>query len=599
MRMPPRGNFAATATGDRPTGSKKLIIVRLAKYLARFKWLLLLALILIFVSNLLALVGPKLSGEAINAIRPGEGAVDFEKVFFYTGLMAVCYIVSAILSFVLSTLMITLTQKVVYQMRKDIFAKLMQLPVGYFDRHQTGEIISKISYDVDTLNASLSNDILQIFTSIITVVVSLVMMLTIAPQLVLVFAVTIPVSVIITIYKSKKVRPLFRRRSQKLGELNGFVEEMISGQKTIKAYNMEDTVNSRFDVKNFEAVEGYFRTDLFNCTMGPTVNFINNLSLSLVSIFGALLYLVGGITLGDISSFVLYSRKFSGPINEMSNIIGELQSAFAAAERIFRLLDEQTEPADVYNAKVLSGVKGDVKLEHVCFGYEPEREIVHDLSMDAKSGKLIAIVGHTGAGKTTLINLLMRFYDVNSGLISVDGNDIREVTRDSLRLSYTMVLQDTWLFDGTVFDNIAYGKENATREDVERVAKAAKIHDFIMALPNGYDTVLSDNATNISKGQKQLLTIARAMLLDSAMLILDEATSNVDTQTEMRIQSAMRSLMEGRTCFIIAHRLCTIKNADHILVVDKGNIVEQGTHAELMAKKGFYADLYYSQFESY
>lgn len=354
----------------------------------------------------------------------------------------------------------------------------------------------------------------------------------------------------------------------------------------------------RFDVKNKEAVDAYCNADYYACVMGPSVNFVNNFSLALISVFGALLYMGGVISLGNISSFVLYSRKFSGPINEFANLLAEMQSAFSAAERVFRLLDEAPEPADAEGAEELKQVKGDVALKNVRFGYEPGKIILSNLNLDAPRGSVTAIVGPTGAGKTTIINLLMRFYDADSGAITVDGQSIYGVTRKSLRLAYTMVLQDTWLFHGTVFENIAYGREDATMEKVVAAAKAAKIHDTIMSLPEGYDTVLTDNGSNISKGQKQLLTIARAMLLDSPMLILDEATSNVDTRTEQRIQDAMLRLMQGRTCFVIAHRLSTIQNADRILVVNAGDIVEQGTHRELMAKNGFYAELYHSQFEA-
>lgn len=563
----------------------------------QYKYLVLLALGLTLGSNLLALVGPMLSGYAIDAIEPGAGKVDFVRVFYYAGLMVVFYVVSSVLSYILSVLMIRISRKVVYQMRKDVFNRLMELPVGYFDTHQTGDIISRISYDIDTVNTSLANDIIQIFTTLITVVGAFFMMIVISPKLVLIFAFTVPLSIALTRFITGKTRPLFRMRSRRLGELNGFVEEMISGQKTLKAYHQEENTIGRFDGKNGEAVEAYYRAEYYGSVVGPAVNFVNNLSLALVSMFGALLFLNGQMRIGSISSFILYSRKFSGPINEAANIMSELQSALAAAERVFHMIDEPAETADCTGALELENVDGDVLLEDVSFGYTKDQKIIKGLNLHAASGKLVAVVGPTGAGKTTLINLLMRFYDVDDGRICVDGHGICDVTRASLRRAYAMVLQDTWLFEGTVFDNIAYGRQGATLEEVTAAARAARIHSYIRRLPQGYDTVLTDEGTNISKGQKQLLTIARAMLLDAPMLILDEATSNVDTRTEQQIQQAMRRLMEHKTCFVIAHRLSTIQNADVILVVNHGEIVEQGTHGELMERKGFYFQMYQAQFE--
>ena len=576
---------------------RKRVLLRLGGYLCRHIWMVIAALLLTITSNLFALVGPTLSGRAIDAIGSEAGKVDFPTVFYYCGLMLAFYVVSSILSYILSVLMIHLSQKIVYQMREDVFNHLTELPVRYFDTHQTGDIVSRISYDIDTVNASLSTDLLQVATSAITVGGSLVMMILISPELVLVFAVTIPISIFFTRYMVRKVRPLFRKRSIKLGELNGFVEEIITGQKTIKAYHQEKTMIGRFDTRNKEAVDAYYMADYYGSMTGPSVNFINNLSLALISMFGAMLFLFGHISLGNLSSFVLYSRKFSGPINEMANIISELQSACAAAERVFRLIDEPPEPLDLPDALPVSEVEGHVDIEHVKFGYDPSRTIIHDLNLTAKPGSLVAIVGPTGAGKTTIINLLMRFYDPDSGQIRLDGREIRQITRKSLRLSYAMVLQDTWLFHGTVFENIAYGKKGATLDDVIAAAKAARIHHYITRLPEGYDTILNEDGMNISQGQKQLLTIARAMLLDARMLILDEATSNVDTRTELQIQAAMRTLMEGKTCFVIAHRLSTIQNADTILVVRDGEIVEQGNHEELMRQGGVYAGMYQSQFQ--
>lgn len=578
---------------------KKYVLVRLWKYLYNYKFLLLLALVLVVASNLLALRGPEFSGKAISAMGIGKGDADFEKVFYYVILMLIYYVLSAVMAYILSALIIILSKRVVYKMRKDVFEKLVTLPVGYFDRHQAGDIISIISYDIDTVNQSLSSDLLQVCKSVITVVGALLYMLAIAPSLVLVFAFTIPLSIIFTRYITKKVRPLFRERSAKLGALNGFVEEMTAGQKTTKAYNREEQIIGEFDIKNEEAIKAYTKAEYYGTVIGPGVNFVNNLSLAMVSVFGVIAYLNGRIDIGGISAFVQYSRKFSGPINETANIIGDFQSAFAAAERVFRLIDEAPEKEDAPGATELVTASGDVELKNVNFGYIADRQIIYNLNLHAKSGGLVAIVGPTGAGKTTIVNLLMRFYDVNSGDITIDGKSIYDVTRSSLRSAYTMVLQDTWLFHGTVFENVAYGKENVTMDEVVEACKAARIHSFITRLPKGYDTIITDNGINISKGQKQLLTIARAMLLDSKMLILDEATSNVDTRTEQRIQEAMRSLMKDKTCFVIAHRLSTIQNADLIIVVKDGNIVEQGNHKELMAKGGFYSQLYYSQFETY
>ena len=576
----------------------KDLFLRLWRYIGRNRYLMILALILSFSSSVLALWGPKLSGQAINAIELGEGKVDFDTVTRCVILMVILYIGSAILTYLLNSVMIRLSRTVSKQMRHDVFEKLTRLPVGYFDRYQTGDIISTITYDIDTVNQSLSSDLLQILQSTVTITVSFFMMLTIAPKLVLIFVFTIPCTFLFTRWLTKKVRPLFSRRSARLGELNGFVEEMLSGQKTIRAYGREEAVLERFDEKNQAAVDAYTVAEAHGTITGPSVNFINNVSLALICAFGSLLFLRGEVRLGDLSSFVQYSRKFSGPINEIANIIAELQSAFAAAERVFTLIDAEPEPEDAADAVPLEDVQGDVRLEHVDFSYVSGTPIVQDLSFHAKPGSLTAIVGPTGAGKTTIINLLMRFYDVDSGNIYIDGKDIRHLTRDSLRRAFTMVLQDTWLFHGTIFDNIAYGKPGATMEEVVAAAKAAHIHSYISRLPQGYQTVLTDNGTSISKGQKQMLTIARAMLLDAHMLILDEATSNVDTRTEEQIQAAMRELMKGKTCFVIAHRLSTIRSADHILVLDGGQIVEQGNHESLMAQNGFYRKLYESQFDS-
>lgn len=585
-------------TVDKVKHTKRKMLLRLWNYIGRNRLMLLLAMLLSVVGSLLALYGPKLSGQAINAIDLGEGMVDFDTVLKCVVLMAVFYGVSSLLTYLFNIVMIHISAKISRQMRHDIFEKMSALPVGFYDKYQTGNIISIVTYGVDTVNQSISSDLMQILQSIITVAVSFAMMLSIAPRLVFIFVFTVPATAFFTRWLANRVRPMFRRRSAKLGELNGFVEEMLSGQKTIHAYGREKAVLDKFDEKNQSAVDAYTIAEANGTVTGPSVTFINNISLTLVCVFGSLLFLHGNIRLGDLSSFVQYSRKFSGPINEVANIIAELQSAFAAAERVFSLIDAEPERADRENAVILTDVKGCVTLEHVDFSYLPGRPVIRDFTMTAKPGSLTAIVGPTGAGKTTIINLLMRFYDVDRGAVCVDGMDIRSLTRASLRRAYTMVLQETWLFHGTIFENIAYGKPDATMEEVIKAAKAAKIHSYISSLPNGYNTVLSDNGASISKGQKQLMTIARAMLLDAHMLILDEATSNVDTHTEQQIQEAMRELMKEKTCFVIAHRLSTVRTADHILVMKDGQVIEQGTHDSLMKANGFYRELYEAQFEA-
>ncbi len=572
------------------------MVARLAKYFMRYKFTVVFAFVLMLGSNLFALLGPYLTGKAINAIDLETG-VDFQAVIFYCSLMAVFYVVSGVLSYVLSVTMIKLSQKIVKSMRKDVFDKILSLPVGYLDKMQAGDLINRISYDIDTVNSSLSNDILQAATGIVTVIGALIGMIAVSPLLLCVFVITIPLSVFITVQRSRAVRPLFRRRSGKLAQLNGYSEEMISGIKTIKAYGVENRMIAHFSEKNTDAVDAYYAADYLGSLIGPSVNFVNNLGTVLISTAGSLMYLFNMILLGDISSFLLYARKFSGPINEYANIMSEIQSALAAAERVFRLLDELPEGVSDTAEEELTDPRGDVAFEHVRFGYDPEKTVIHDLSFEAKAGQTVAIVGPTGAGKTTLVNLLMRFYDPQGGRITLDGKDIREYTRSSLRAAFSMVLQDTWLFEGTVRENIAYGKVGATDEEIKEAAKRANIADYIDALPGGYDARITDGGANLSKGQKQLMTIARAMLSPAHLLILDEATSNVDTRTELLIRGAMDELMKGKTCFVIAHRLSTIKNADLILVVRDGDIVERGKHEELLETGGFYSEIYNAQFE--
>lgn len=570
---------------------------RLLSYIGEYNWFLILILVLCFVSNILALLGPSYAGNAINAAAAGTGKVDFERVFYYAKRMLFCYLLSSFITISINIAMMYVSKWIAGKMRKDVFDKLMRLPVGYFDQNQAGDIISRVSYDVDVVSTCLSTDIVQIMTSIVTVMGSFSMMLYISPLLAVIVLITIPAAVIYTTKMRKITQPRFVKRSKNYGIMNGFVEEMFSGQKTIMAYAYENQTAEKFAGINQNAADAYYDADYYGVSIGPTVGSINNLGLCLIAIFGSFLYMKSMISLGQISSFVLYSRKFSGPINEIANIINELYSALAASERVFNLLDEEEELVDCENASELINAKGNVALKNVYFGYEKGKTIIHNLNLNVDAGRLIAIVGPTGAGKTTIINLLMRFYDVDAGSILVEGEDIRNYTRKSLRKAYAMVLQDTWVFKGTIFENIAYGKEGATMEEVVAAAKAAHIHSFIMRLPQGYETVISEDGGNISKGQKQLLTIARAMLYDSKMLILDEATSNVDTSTERKIQKAMRELMKDKTCFVIAHRLSTIQNADNILVIDHGDVVEQGNHESLMRQQGFYYKLYAAQFE--
>lgn len=586
------------------TGS---ILKRLGSYILKYLPLFIIAIAMTLVSNHLALMGPMYSGDAIDAIAHKDG-VQFDLIGENIVKMLVCYAASALTGYGLSVLMIFISQRISFTMRRQVFEKLTTLKVSYFDTTAPGDVISRISYDIDTINASFSHDLVQVMTSLYTVIGSLIFMWRISKPLILVFAITVPASILFTRYRSKKVRPMFSARSAKLGELNAYAEEMLSGCRTIKAYHREDEMDRRFAEHNKDAMDAYYKAEYYASALGPTVNFINNLSLSLIMMFGGILYMLSFngtvteaslffISIGGVAQFVQYSRKFAGPINEFANILHEFQSAFSAAERVFRVLDEEPESADAPDAIPLDETEGAVSLDDVTFGYTEEKIILKNVTVDVAPGDTVAIVGPTGAGKTTIINLLMRFYDVNSGSIMLDGKDIRTIMRDPLRRAYTMVLQDTWLFHGTVYENIAYGREDATFDDVRAAAKAARIDSFIESLPDGYDTVISDDGVNISKGQKQLITIARAFLSNSEMLILDEATSNVDSRTEIKIQDAMNELMSGRTCFVIAHRLSTIRNADTILVLQNGVITESGDHDELMAKGGFYSTLFNSQFE--
>lgn len=569
---------------------KRRVLPRLFRFLRPYALHLAASLVLTAAGSLLALAAPLLSGRAVDAAG-GSGGVDFSGVLRYCGGMLACYGLSSLLNYLTAAQLIKIGQSVSRDLRKAAFDRMSELPVEYFDTHPAGDLVSRVCYDVDTVNAAISTDLLHICTSALTVAGSFLMLLTISPPLTCVFFVTVPLSLFLTRFQMRRIHPLFRLRSRELGTLNGFAEERISRQRAIRAYGVEQADLEQFQRYNTAASQAYYRADRASAALGPSVNFINNLSLAAVSMFGALLYLGGGLTLGDLSSFVLYSRKFSSPIREAANLLGELQSSAAAAERVLDLLEEAPEPADGPEASEPGELRGDIVFDHVDFGYDPARPVLRDFTVHIPAGSLVAVVGPTGAGKTTLVSLLLRFYRPQGGSISIDGVPLERYARDGLRRRLALVMQDTWLFGGTVAENIAYSCPEAGREQIVQAAKAARIHRFITSLPDGYDTVLTDEGAGISKGQRQLLAIARCFLADADIVILDEATSSVDTETEGEISLAIERLRQGRTCFVIAHRLATVRSADRILVLDRGGVAEQGTHEELLAAGGIYASL--------
>ena len=578
---------------------KKSLLRRLARFLRPYGARLVLLVILMVASNLLALTAPMLSGWAVDAVGTEAGSVDFAGVLRNAGGMLACYACSSALNYIIASQLIKVGQGVSHDLRKAAFDRMSELPVEYFDTHPAGDLISRICYDVDTVNATISSDFLQLSTSALTVVGSFLMLLILSPRLTCVFFVTVPLSALLTRFQMKRIHPLFRLRSKELGALNGFAEERVGRQRAIRTYGVEAADLRQFEAYNDGASRAYYEADRASAALGPSVNFINNVSLAAISMFGALMYLNGALTLGSLSSFVLYSRKFSGPIREAANLLSELQASAAAAERVMDLLDETPEAGDAPDAVPAHDLRGDITFDHVDFGYDPARPVLRDFTAHIPAGSLAAVVGPTGAGKTTLVSLLLRFYEPQGGSITIDGVPVGQYSRDGLRRRLALVLQDTWLFGGTIAENIAYGTEGATREQIVEAAKAARIHRFVNSLPEGYDTVLTDEGAGISKGQRQLLAIARCLLTDADIVILDEATSNVDTETEGEISLALENLRRGRTCFVIAHRLATIRNADCILVLDQGGVAECGTHETLLAEDGIYAKLYAAQWTDF
>lgn len=604
----PRGGLGhgsnATATQEKPKNfmntTKKLI----KDYLSKYKLALIIVFIFAIGSTIFTIVGPKILGNATTEIfngliskLSGGSGIDFGKIAQILITLLMLYIISALFSFIQGFTMTSISQKLTYKLRNDLAIKINKLPMKYFDKKTHGEVLSIITNDIDTLSMNLNQSITQIITAICTLIGILVMMFSISWQMTIISLIVLPVSILIVKQVVGKSQKYFKKQQDYLGHVNGQVEEVYSGLNVIKVFNGEEKAETEFKKANEELYHSGWKSQFLSGLMHPLMNFIGNVSYAAVAAVGGYLAVKGTITVGNIQSFIQYNKQFTQPISQIAQISGMLQAMVAAAERVFDFLEEQEEEETSKVNIDITKLKGKVEFKNVHFGYNPEKTIINDFSAEIKQGQKIAIVGPTGAGKTTIVKLLMRFYDVNSGEILIDGHNIKDFTRGELRKRFGMVLQDTWLFGGTVQDNIKYGKEDATEDEVIRAAKAAHVHHFIKTLPKGYNSVLNEESSNVSAGQKQLLTIARVILTDPKILILDEATSSIDTRTEIQIQKAMDNLMEGRTSFIIAHRLSTIKNADLILVMNHGDIVEQGNHEELLAKNGFYADLYNSQFD--
>ena len=596
----PHGGMRGGAKAKDFKGSLK----KLVKYMSVYKVQMLFVAVFAVCGTVFNIVGPKILGKAtteifnglVSKVSGGSG-MDFGKIGQILLITLGLYVVSALCSFIQGMIMTGISQKTTYRLRKDITEKVNRMPMDYFDTKPVGEVLSRVTNDVDTLGQSLNQSATQLITSVTTLIGVLVMMLSISPLMTVVALLILPISVGLISFVMKHSQKYFSGQQEYLGNVNGQVEEVYSGHNVIKAFNKEDDVIREFDRTNDKLYESAWKSQFFSGMMMPVMQFVGNLGYVGVAILGGFLAIKKTIEVGDIQSFIQYVRNFTQPIQQVAQVTNMLQLAAASSERVFEFLEEK-EDQTVEHPVSVEGLHGNVQFENVHFGYNPEKIIINDFSANVKEGQKIAIVGPTGAGKTTMIKLLMRFYDVNSGSIKIDGHDVRDFNRSELREMFGMVLQDTWLFHGTIMDNIRYGKLDATEEEVIQAAKAAHVHRFVQTLPGGYQMEINEEATNISQGQKQLLTIARAILADPKILILDEATSSVDTRTEVRIQKAMDNLMKGRTSFVIAHRLSTIRDADLILVMKDGDIIEQGTHTQLLAQNGFYAELYNSQFES-
>ena len=605
---PRRGPMGGMGHGGMRPGEKakdfKGTIGKLLAYMGRYKIGLFFVLLFAAGSTVFNIFGPKILGNATTELFngllakiSGTGGIDFGRIAQILLFLLGMYLIAALFGSIQGWIMSGIAQKMAYRMRRDISEKINRMPMKYFESRTVGEVLSRITNDVDTMGQSLNQSVTQLITSVTMIIGVFIMMLTISPLMTLIAVIILPISMLLIGVVVKHSQKYFKAQQEYLGHINGQVEECYSGHNVIRAFNQEETVKAKFDETNRILFQSAWKSQFFSGMMQPIMNFVGNLGYVAVAVSGSMLAVSGVIMVGDIQAFIQYVKNFTQPITQIAQVSNMLQSMAAAAERVFEFLDEEEETADPVQPASLADVKGGVDFDHVHFGYNPDKIIINDFSAHVEPGQMVAIVGPTGAGKTTMVKLLMRFYDVNSGAIRVDGHDVRDFRRADLRETFGMVLQDTWLFKGTIMENIRYGRLDASDEEVIAAAKAAHVHHFIQTLPGAYQMELNEDATNISQGQKQLLTIARAILADNKIMILDEATSSVDTRTEHLIQDAMANLMKGRTSFVIAHRLSTIKNADLILVMKDGDIVEQGNHEQLLAKGGFYADLYNSQFE--